>query len=285
MKQGKASLFMLLACGLTAPMFSLIKWASQLAPIGQVIYFHYIAALIVTGALLLIARPKTWRIQGKRLFSLRAFFWLITTLCIFNASAFLPVVHVSLLLNTAPLFVPLLALFFLNERISAYLWGAIFIAFMGTALVLKPSGGIDLFGALIAFTGALAAAGSMVSTQRLVEKNSALLLSFYLLLIGVVMTSCIMPFIWQSISLKPILLALFSGTIFAIELYSFTKAFAYGSATRLGPFNYAGVVISGLVSWLAWGDKLDLFAWLGIGLVCLGGSLSFLIPRAQAQTT
>jgi len=266
-------------------MFSLIKSAGQLAPMGQVIYFHYLAALVVTGMLLLFARPTTWRIQDKPLFSLRALFWLTTTLCIFNAPTFLPVVHVSLFLNTAPLFVPLIAMFFLRERISLLLWGTIFVAFLGTAFVLKPSGGINPFGAVIALTAALATAGSMVSTQRLVAKNSALLLSFYLLLIGVVVTSLVMPFIWQTIPLKPILLALSSGSIFAVELYCFTKAFAYSSATRLGPFNYAGVVIAGLVSWLAWGDKLDLFSWIGIGLVCLGGSLSFLIPRQKVQTT
>lgn len=281
MKQGKASLFMLLACGLTAPMFSLIKWAGQLAPMGQVIYFHYIAALIVTGALLLLSKPKTWRIEEKRLFSLRAFFWLTTTLCIFNASTLLPVVHVSLFLNTAPLFVPLLAMFFLRERISLSLWGAILVAFMGTAFVLKPSGGIDPFGALVALAGAVATAGSMVSTQRLIAKNSALLLSFYLLLIGVAVTSSILPFIWQPMSIEPMLLALGSGSIFAIELFCFTKAFAYSSATRLGPLNYAGVVMAGLVSWLVWGDKLDLFSWIGIGLVCLGGCLSFLVPKRQ----
>lgn len=285
MQQGKASLFMLLACGLTAPMFSLIKWAGQLAPMSQVIYFHYSAALVVTGLLLLCTRPTTWRIKEKRLFSLRAIFWLTTTLCIFNASTFLPVVHVSLFLNTAPLFVPLLATLFLRERISLFLWGAILVAFLGTAFVLKPSGGIDPFGATIALAAALATAGSMVSTQRLVAKNSALLLSFYLLLIGVLATSLVMPFIWQAMPLKPILLALGSGSIFAVELYCFTKAFAYSSATRLGPFNYAGVVIAGLMSWLAWGDKLDLFSWIGIGLVCLGGSLSFLIPRPKVQTT
>lgn len=282
MKQGRASLFMLLACGLTAPMFSLIKWAATLAPMMQVIYFHYIAALLVTGGLFLLTRPKTWAIEGKKLFALRTVFWLTTTLCIFSASALLPVVHVSLLLNTAPLFVPIFAMIWLREKIPLMLWFAISVAFMGAALVLKPVGvTLDMRGLIFGLTAAVATAGSMLSTQKLVQKNSPLLLSLYLLAIGVITTSFVLPFTWEPMPTEALLLSLASGSIFAVELYCFTKAFAYSSAARLGPFNYAGVVISGLVSWLIWNDHIDLLSWSGIALVCIGGSLSFLIPRRQ----
>lgn len=288
MQHGKGIFYMLLACGLTAPMFSIIKWASSLAQMTQIIFFHYAAALVVTAALLLCSRPKTWVIKGKGLFSLRALFWLVTTACIFKASALLPVVHASLLLNTAPLIVPLFAFLFLREQISLRLWGAIAIAFAGTALVLGPTlagfESLDITGVICGAIAALASAGSMVSTQRLASKNSALLLSFYLLAIGLVAVGSLLPFSWEAMPFNAVVGALASGSIFAVELYCFTKAFAHSAATRLGPFNYAGVVISGLVSWLVWGDKLDLFSWLGIALVCVGGSLSFLIPSRKTQT-
>lgn len=281
MKQGKASIFMLVACALTAPMFSLIKWAGQFAPASQVIFFHFLAALLITGGLHLASSSTTWKVRGRKLFSIRAIFWLITTLGIFNASTLLPVVHVSLFLNTAPLFVPLIAIFWLKEQIPLLLWGGLLIGFIGTALVLQPSGEIGILGIVLALGAALASAGSMVATQRLVRQNPPLLLSFYLLAIGAGLGAVTLPFMWQHMPWKPICLSLCSGTLFAAELYCFTKAFSYSSAARLGPLNYAGVAISGLISWLVWSDKLDVISWIGIVLVCIGGSLSFLIPRAK----
>ncbi|MBF8262798.1 MAG: putative rane protein [Parachlamydiales bacterium] len=49
------------------------------------------------------------------------------------------------------------------------------------------------------------------------------------------------------------------------------RAFHHASPTALGPFNYCSVVYAGLLDWGLYGVQPDLWSWIGIILICLGG--------------
>lgn len=278
MQLKKAVISMLLACALSAPMFSIIKASFAFAGIMEVLLCHFFFAGIVTGLLCLRLKRDQWKIKGKRLLLVRIFFGLFTTIGIFVATSKMPIVHVSLLLNTAPLFVPLISLVWLKEKLSWPLWMAIFVGFSGVVLVLNPSGELSLVGAFLGLSGAMASAFSMVICRKLVKDNHPLILSFFLILAGFLVLACMLPWTYEPISLKLLLNGALSGTLFALELYVFTKAFEYASASWLGPFNYAGVLMAGLVGFFVWGHVPTILGWVGMGLVMLGGSTVFVLP-------
>ena len=279
----KAVAFMLIACALSAPMFAIIKQAIGFAGTMPTLLVHFLFAGIFTG-LFALRVPKTQRkVQKKGLFSLRAVFWLMTTVGIFSSTGVMPVVHVSLLLNTAPLFVPLISLVFLKERLSLPLVASICIGFFGVFLFLQPIGTISLFGAALGLIAAFASAASMVLTRELVKHNHPLVLSFFLFAIGAGFMLVLLPWAFGAISLKLLSYGLASGLLFAVELYFFTIAFKYAPASWLGPFNYAGVLVSALVSYITVGHTPSMLGWMGITLVTLGGSLTFLIPSFQQR--
>lgn len=274
---------MLIACALSAPMFAVIKQAIGFAGTMPTLLVHFLFAGLFTGLFALKVPRAQWKIQKKGLFSLRTVFWLMTTVGIFASTGVMPVVHVSLLLNTAPLFVPLLSLFFLKERLSIPLVASICIGFFGVFLFLQPIGSISLFGAVLGLVAAFASASSMVLTRELVKYNHPLILAFFLFVVGAAFMALLLPWTFAPISLKLLGHGLISGFLFAVELYFFTNAFKYAPASWLGPFNYAGVLVSAFVSYVTIGHIPSTLGWTGIALVTLGGSLTFLIPTLQER--
>jgi len=286
MQLKKAVASMLLACGLSAPMFSVIKASFAFAGIMEVLLCHFFFAGLVTGILCLRLQRNQWKIKGKGLLVVRILLGLFTTIGLFVATSKMPIVHVSLLLNTAPLFVPLISLVWLKEKLSWPLWAAIFIGFSGVVLVLNPGGDLSLTGAFLGLSGAMASAFSMVICRKLVQNNHPLILSFFLILAGTIVLALMLPWTFTPMSSQLILNTALSGTLFAVELYFFTKAFEYASASLLGPFNYAGVLMAAIVGFVAWGDVPNALGWIGMSLVILGGSSIFILPkRAPQQAT
>jgi drug/metabolite transporter (DMT)-like permease len=281
----KAVAFMLFACALSAPMFAFIKQAISFAGTMPTLFVHFVFAALFTGLFAVKVPKAQWKVQKKKLFGLRVLLGLITTIGIFVATKEMPIVHVSLLLNTAPLFVPLISFFYLKERPSLFLIASICLGFFGVFLFLQPVGGISVFGASLGLIGAGAAASSMVLTRELVKSNHPLVLAFYFFLAGAAVIAFSSLNNLDAVSLKLISYGLTSGFLFALELYFFTKAFKFASASWLGPFNYAGVLVSAFVSYITVGHTPSLIGWIGILLVTLGGSLTFLIPTLQNRVS
>ena len=275
----KAALFMVVASALNAPMFAITRESISLSGTVPTLFFHFLFACLFTGLFALRVPDIQWAINKKGLFALRGFFWLLTAIGSFAATGLMPVVHVTLVYNTAPLFIPFISLIFLKERIHLLLMTSIGIGFFGAFLFLHPVGSISLLGAVLGFIAAIATAASMVLTRELVKFNHPLILSFFLLAIGSGLMATALPPSWHLISLQILMLGLASGFIFAIELYFFTKAFAYAPASWLGPFNYAGVFVSAFVSYVTMDHIPSSLGWAGILLVTLGGSLTFILPK------
>ena len=59
-------------------------------------------------------------------------------------------------------------------------------------------------------------------------------------------------------------------------------AYQHATASQIAPFNYSVVIFSGLIGWIVWHNTLDWISGVGILLVCVGGILSILLaPDAK----
>ncbi|NJO24016.1 MAG: hypothetical protein HC868_15195 [Sphingomonadales bacterium] len=73
----------------------------------------------------------------------------------------------TVLLFTASLFIPVLGVVFLKERVGPYRWAAVIIGFTGVVIMVQPTGDVYTLGIAVAM---LAGAGLMIrSFARLVS--------------------------------------------------------------------------------------------------------------------
>jgi len=195
----------------------------------------------------------------------------------------IPLVDATLLRNTAPLFVPLVALLWLGARVPFLRWLPLVLGFVGVIFILPPGSEDVGWGHGIGLMSGLTLAVSMVGTRTLSRTDSGKNIMFYYFLISFLLSLPLAVYHWQAIPLRAWPYLIFIGLSIFIAMWLYTKAFSYAKASVVSPINYSAGVVSGVMGWLIWDYLPPSGAVLGALLIMAAGGLSiYLATREEA---
>jgi len=259
------------------------KWVAVDVAVPVIVFIQYAICLLVIAP----------RFVGKPLANLHTHRWgdhLIRGvggwLCFYTYYAALdqiPLVDATLLRNTAPLFVPLVALLWLGARVPFLRWLPLILGFVGVIFILPPGSEDVGWGHVIGLMSGLTLAVSMVGTRTLSRTDSGKNIMFYYFLISFLLSLPLAVYHWQAIPLRAWPYLIFIGLSIFIAMWLYTKAFSYAKASVVSPINYFAVVVSGVMGWLIWDYLPPSGAVLGALLIMAAGGLSiYLATREEA---
>jgi drug/metabolite transporter (DMT)-like permease len=186
----------------------------------------------------------------------------------------MPLANAMLLKLSAPLFIPLVALFWLRESISWLVAFAVLLGFAGVALILTPE--YETLGTvgLVALFGGLLAAVAKTSLRRLARSEPPERTVFYFALTGTLVSILPLFYYWQPVSFQALLWLLLLAAFGLTGQMLMTRGFAHAKAGRLGIFAYTSVIFAALYGWLLWDENLTLTMVGGSLLVAIAGLLA-----------
>ncbi|MCF7984261.1 MAG: DMT family transporter [Thiohalocapsa sp.] len=198
--------------------------------------------------------------------------------CFFFAIAEMPLAEAMLLKLTAPIFIPLIAVLWLHERVTPMLWLALGVGFAGVLIILDP----DLHGgtafvspvALIGLLGGALAALAKVTVRRLSRSEPATRIVFYFALIACAVSSVPLVWAWQTPSAAALLLLLAVAVSATLGQLALTRGLTLAPASRMGAFGYFAVVFGAGYGWLIWDESITLAVALGTLLIAVAGLLA-----------
>jgi drug/metabolite transporter (DMT)-like permease len=172
----------------------------------------------------------------------------------FLALAYLPLVNVTVLSYTTPLFTIMLAALLLGEKVRIYRWSAVLTGFIGVFITLSPklvfdaaSGpaqidSVAMIGTALALTGALCAAFSSIAVRHLnsIEKPSRIVLIYTLT--GVVAGLATLGFGWKMPDFHQFLLLAGGGLAGGIGQIAMTLSLRHAQASLPAPFDYTTMI-------------------------------------------
>jgi drug/metabolite transporter (DMT)-like permease len=192
----------------------------------------------------------------------------------FYGYAVLPFALVTALGFTMPLFLTLLSIPLLGERVGPRRGAAVLAGFGGVLLIALPGGGggAALGGVLMVLLGAIGWALSMITIRRMGaagEANATIVLWFALgatLVCGVAS----LP-VW--VAPTPLQWAMLAGTglVSALAQVMMTEAYRRGEATLLAPFEYSAILWTTLMGVAVWGELPDGWDAAGIAVLVASG--------------
>lgn len=198
---------------------------------------------------------------------------------------FLSIVHTSLvdaflLNNASPLFLPIVIWIWMKLPIEHKLWPGLIGGFIGLLLILKPGAELLNLGALYGVAMAIFAAIAMVSLRLLSFTTRSHTVLFYYFLLSALITLPIAIYIGKVPTGADWIELIGIAALSTLGQTCMTRAFHHASPTALGPFNYSSVIYAGILDWILYGAKPDLFSFLGILLIVFGGiwSIKFSTP-------
>jgi drug/metabolite transporter (DMT)-like permease len=237
----------------------------------QILFLRTFIALLVVLA---VAAAYGWfaRLRTRRIgiHFLRNFTHFGGQYCWVYAIGALPLATVFAIEFTMPVWVALLAWWFLGERLNGPRLVMLALGLTGVLVILKPGVGVIHPAALVMLLGALCYAANLITTKTLTGTDSVLAILFWMNLIQTPLA--LVPALpqWSAPVLAdtPWIAALAGGSLFAH--FCMTRAFKLADATLVVPIDFMRLPLIAVVGALAYGEALDPWVFVGAAIIFTG---------------
>lgn len=258
---------------------AMAKYLMQSYPVAQVVwarfFFHVIVVLIAMG---LNARLQI-RSQSIVLQCSRSLFMLTTTVLFFVGVHLLPLATAATIMFVSPIFVTILSIFLLAEKVGVRRWAGVAAGFVGAVIVVRPGlQGFDwsmMFVLAAAFTHAF----YQIYTRKVRLYDSPITSLFYTGLVGALVMTVVVPFHWQSVELSDYLLLVSLGVSGGVGHLCLIRAFRSAPASVVAPFSYTSLIWASLFGYVLFSDLPD--RWTLIGACLIIGSGLYIFHRER----
>ncbi|SIS53624.1 DMT family transporter [Neptunomonas antarctica] len=251
-----------------------IKQITGELPTELIVFMRNLFGLMLLMPWLLRNGRKAIRTSLLRFHFMRAAVGVTAMGCLYYSWGHLPLAQAALLKQTAPFFMPLIALYWLGERISWLSKLSIIVGFVGVYVVLNPHQGSLNLAVIIAVAGAMLGALAKVTIRRMVGTESPQRIVFYFAFFSALLSAIPALLVWQTPTTPQfgwLLLLAVTSTIAQLLL---SKGYSYAPAGQLGPFTYGSVVFAALFGWWIWAESLGWNTWIGMVLITLAGLMA-----------
>jgi len=267
----KLSSVVLLAC-----LSAVVKYLGDGIPVGQLIFVRGVISLAVLAFI-------AWRIYGLRILrtdrlrshAARSLAGTASMFCWFTALTLIPLADFTAISFTAPMFLTVLAMVILRERIHVYRWAALAIGFVGVVITIGPhlSFGGSSVGVLVAFGAASCSALAMVALRSMSGSGGEhpLAITFYFSLTTVLCSAVTAVAGWPMPTAQQWALIVVGGLLGVFGQLLMTISYRYAEASTLAPLDYTNLLFAVTIGYYLFAEVPHWSMWIGAPLVILAG--------------
>ncbi|MDR3536913.1 MAG: DMT family transporter [Acetobacteraceae bacterium] len=256
---------------------ALVKALTESVPLMEIVMTR---ALVGFVALI----PVLWRQGGFAALAtrrpsghaLRAFTGFIGTITTVYGYTVLPLATVTALGFAMPLFLTILSVPLLGEKVGWRRASAVLVGLGGVLIMLRPwRGGGDalpLLGVTIVLAGVVAWALSMISIRRMGEagEHNVTIVAWYSLGTAALAAIGALPH-WVTPSWTQLAALVAAGLMAGVAQLLMTEGYRAGETTLVAPFEYGAIVYATILGITFWGEWPDAWSLLGIVILVAAG--------------
>ena len=266
---------------------AIIKYFSSDVSLSIVLMFRYLFCLpILVGVGLQIGGTSYFIIKNKKVMYLRSVAGLLGL-----SFWYLSVIHLDIskalaLSQVMPIFICILSILFLSEKVGIYRWSAILVGLSGAVIIIDPdSKNWYNVGILYIFFGTLFASIMFVALRRLGMTENAVATAFWYNLFGSFVFSvyCISTLTFANISPEIWAMLIIIGVMASAQQIFMALSHTYASASSLAPVHYITIPIGVFLGLLVFDEKIDLNFLIGTFFIV--GSTLFILYRERKKST
>jgi drug/metabolite transporter (DMT)-like permease len=260
-----------------ASLAACVKYLGTAIPSGEMVFARGVISMAVIA---LIA----WRTDGLGLLrtrnwgshALRSLSGTVSMFCWFIALTLLPLADMTAITFTAPMFLTLLAMLFLGERIHAFRTAALAIGFVGVLIMIGPHLSLTAsssVGVLVALAAAVFSALAMMFLRSMSGAGGehALTITFYF---SVTMTVCgALTAVagWPMPTPTQWLVIVLAGLFGAVGQLLMTLSYRYAEASTIAPLDYTSLLAAISFGYWLFDETPAASVWIGAPLVVAAG--------------
>ncbi len=247
--------------------------------LNAVIFWRFLASFLICYFLLALMRQLSGILSFSnfKMHLLRAFFVLLSQYSFYYYLERNTLFNALVLLNTGPLFTPMIERWILGHHVGPSTWAGVFVSLVGIVCVLQPDVSVFSWMSLIGLTAGVSQACSQVVFGINSKTERTDLSVLYLFFICTVMSLIFylleghyeMPFGIE----KDMLLILGLGAASTCNQITRAEGYKHGTPSALGVFLYFSILLGAIFDWAISGLVPNTLSAIGGFLVVLGGFL------------
>lgn len=251
----------------------------------EILFFRALFALITVLPIVLLKNPGAIKSDRIRLHFARNIIHYGGQFGWTAALGMLTMAEVFALEFTTPLWVAILAIFFLGEPLNRHRVIATVGGFIGVLLIVRPTAGVFEPGAVYILGAAVCYACSICMVKLLTRTESALTVVFYMAAIQTPLS--LLPAIpgWQTpLPVEWAWLAVTGvGTLTAH--YAMARALSITDATLIFPMDFLRMPGVAVIAWLLYGESVSLWVAAGAAIIFAANYYNVHIESRNQQKT
>lgn len=260
---------MIFSCVVMACLWALIRHTSQQVSPSIIVFYRTVFGLVFLVPFFLRHGRAALATSRFSMHLVRAACAVAALYSTFYAVSMAPLSDVTAISYGAPLFATLGAVVLLGERVRARRIATLIIGFVGMLVVLRPSPDRLTPGILMAVVAALAIGSSLLAIKVLArtEDPRTIVAYSFLLVLPVTFLGALPHWIWPTPEQLGLLALVGLGAHLAQS--GLTRAFAYGEATAVLPFDFIRLVLAAILGAVLFAEPLDAWTGVGAGIILL----------------
>ena len=268
----KAITFNLLAWVMLPIMDGFAKYLSSDLPVLQITWARYFFTVAFTFPIMLFfyRNQLKWSEKPKLQF-LRGLILLTANICFFYSISVISLAKALTLAFVAPLIVTAFSPIFLSEKVGLRRWLAVIIGFIGSLVVIRP-GFVEINLASLAALGTGVMYGFyLIITRKLSTSDNPLLTLLLTGVVGAIIISILMPFVWVKPTLNQWSMMAAIGIFACVGHLFLILSLKYADASKLAPFSYFEIITNIIIGYYFFSDFPDNWTFLGLFIIVISG--------------
>jgi len=279
----RAILLKLASVVLFAVMQALVRALGDSVPIGQLVFFRSVFAIVPVVLIFAWQGELADAIYTSRPFGQlwRGLISVVGMFLNFASLARLPLVDATAISFAAPLITVAFAALILGERVRIYRWSAVTVGFVGVIVMLWPhfdfehlmvaGSAATAVGAACAVGAAFTNAGSVIQTRLLTSTESTSSIVFYFSLVCALFGLATLPFGWKTPDSYQLIMLVALGVLGGLAHILLTESYRFAAASVIAPFDYTAMVWAFILGYLLFGELPTKFLFIGATIVAAAG--------------
>ncbi len=268
-------LYMFLSVCTFSVMDLLVKWSGDY-PTGEVLFFRGFFGLLPTYFLIPKSKlKKFYTTDRSKEHIFRCLMGLMALIAIVVALRELPLAVVVSLSYAAPLFITVLSIFLLSEKVGIFRWLAVLIGFVGVIIIAEPGfkGMNYLYFLPLIFCVGMAFV--TITIRKLSTTEPIWLISIFFTITISIAGLATIPMGWIMPNFQDfILLALIGVTGGSANLF-LTQSYKLSEVSLVAPLKYLALVFAIFFGYFIWNEIPTIKTLIGASLVVLASLIIF----------
>ncbi|SDW61330.1 EamA-like transporter family protein [Ruegeria halocynthiae] len=255
--------------------------------------FHLSRSLLMLPLIVLLSLLGLGTLRPRRygIVALRSVLITMSMLFYFSALALMPIAQALAGLFTSPIFVLLISVLLLKQRIGPWRIVAVVLGFSGILCVLQPDPtSFEVKTLLPVAGGFFYALGAIVTRTQCANESTVALLAALVVTLGLagavgLIWLALVPvggpagadgfamrgWVWPMHEVLPWIVVQAVGSTVAV--FMLIKAYQLGEPSYVAVFEYSVMIFGPLFAWVAFGQSIGQMQVIGIGMIAFAGVL------------